>query len=339
MKLLRENIGYKLLALAVAVIIWLYANEPQRSADVRNSATSRITREVFDIPLEVRKLEPGCTVTTVPKSVKLVVHGPAERVRTIVMDPDIISAYINIRGKTSGQYKLPIKVSMPQNFSATTTCDVVPDMVLVTVEGNAERAMQIDTQFAGNLPSNFRMGIPEVLPREAVVHGTMRSIDKVSRLVVFVDASGGSIIDGVYPVVALNKAGKQLSDLDITPGTVRVKCDLLQAPASRAVYLIPNVTGQPTFPYKVSAIGVHPQTLTVTGRPEVLAKLNTIETDPVRIEDHKKTFTQRVKIIAPEGTSISDTKYATVTIMITPVDKPGEPTGNGTGEVNTGGSN
>jgi len=108
-----------------------------------------------------------------------------------------------------------------------------------------------------------------------------------------------------------------------TPKRTNVSTELLEAPASRAVFVGPDTAGQPSFPYKVGDIVVRPQTATVTGRPERLMNVTTLKTETVDLAGRTSTFSQRVRIVVPLGLTLAGSKYVSVTVKIEPA--PEEP--------------
>lgn len=138
MKILRENIAYKLLALAVAVIIWIYANETQRSLENPNIRSSQVIGMLTDLSLDLRIAEPGCIVTARPSSINLTIKGTPAHVRALLANPDSVMAFVNLRGKGAGDYTLPVNVVLPGNLADAVTWSAAPETVHVTIVRNAD---------------------------------------------------------------------------------------------------------------------------------------------------------------------------------------------------------
>ena len=98
--MLKRNLGYKVLALGVAVVIWFYANEGQNP---------RITKDI-KVALEFRKVAPDCVVTDGPRSVKVSLQGARTHVESVAAEPDAVTAYVSLQGKASGRRTLPVNV-------------------------------------------------------------------------------------------------------------------------------------------------------------------------------------------------------------------------------------
>lgn len=306
--MLKRNIGFKLLALIIAIVIWAYANKSQNP---------NISRELI-LPLEIHNIEAGCIVTAVPKSVKVRLEGPKTQINSIAADPDAAVAYVSLKDKMAGRHSLPVIVRLPTGLAGLVGTIATPRKVSVALERKIQRTLNIGTQFAGSPPVGYRFGTPKLSPGKAVISGIAKSIDAVGELVVVVELgdSGTQNIDGVFSIIAQDKYGNQIKGLEITPKKAHLKLELLESPANRVVFISVNTVGRPPFPYKIESITVEPDTVTVTGRPEQLEDINTLKTEPVYLGSRTKTFSQKVRIIAPADLTPADGRYVQVTVKI-----------------------
>lgn len=312
--MLKHNMGYKLLAVGIAIVIWAYSSpgpNPPVTKDVR-------------LPLDVRRVEPGCVVTHAPKSVVVRLQGARSHVDAVAAEPDSISAFVSLQGKGPGRHNLPVILKLPEGYVGLVNTVANPRRVQVIVSEEARRVLDVGVQFVGSPPVGYRFGIPQITPDRAVVSGVAQLVNRVARVAAIIDISGpnpGSV-NSEFGLVALDAAGKQIQGVDIAPAKVHVRLDLLEAPASRAVFVSLNALGQPAFPYRVSDISVRPSTVTVRGRPESLVNVTTLKTEPIRLDNRTHTFSQRVRVIVPEGLSAVDTSHVRVTVRIEKVPQP-----------------
>jgi len=217
--MLRHNISYKLLALAIAIVIWAYAGKEQ------GSDISRKLRH--PVPLEVRGLEPGSLVVAKPKTVTVVLEGNRVQIEPMIQEleeTDAVTAFVNLHGKTAGRYTAPVKIELPQGYSGLARKRAIPEEVLVTLVKKSQKTMKIDVQFAGTPHADYRLGEPELSPASAKVMGTTGAINAVKKLAVSVDA--GKVqpngIDGDFPILAQDDSGKQAREVELSPERVHV---------------------------------------------------------------------------------------------------------------------
>jgi len=314
----RNNWQYKVLALAIALIIWAYANESQNT-DISAERTLR---------LELRGLSSDLLAAARPETVKVLLEGPKSHVNSIIEEPDGAAAYVDVSGKAPGEYTLPVRAVVPESFRALIRRQARPAHALVTLTRKARRTCPVEVQFVGLPPVGYRFGTPKFSPKRVVVTGPERTLKQVSRLVVAVDPriGGSKSVDGEFPVAARDSHGQEVHGVRVSPESVHLSMDLLEAPASRLVFVSLDTVGQPPFPYRVEEIDIRPDTLTLTGRPELLMNISTLRTEPVHLSDRTKTFGQRVKVIVPaELSAEADGSYVNVTVRIgrtTPAEPP-----------------
>lgn len=306
--MLRRNLRYKLLALALSIIIWACVDEGQ------NPQISK----PLQAPVGIVHLDPDLVVLNAPNYVKVSLEGPRSHVDSILAKPKGVTAYIDLSGRTAGQHVVPVIVSVPQAYKSLVTPSATPGEAVVTLEDKVRRAIPIDVQFIGSPPIGYRFGPPRIVPDRAAVVGTAKRVSAVTRVVVAVDAgkTGLSGIDADVPLIPEDKNGNVVPDVEITPAKVHVHLALAETPASRIVFISPDVAGQPPFPCKVGGIEVAPQTISVTGPADQLGGVTTLRTEAISVSGRTSDFTQRVRVIAPRGLTVGANRYVRVTISI-----------------------
>jgi YbbR domain-containing protein len=316
---MRQNLGYKIVSLAIAIVIWLYAYQVSSIGDWRRSPH---VGEVV-VPLRVEKLEPGCVITSIPKTVRVQIEGMREHVEQITTDTDLLTAYVNLAGKGAGTFTLPVLI---HHASDTGTIKSTPDPseVVVTLDQKVSRTFKVGLSFAKTPMAGYQFSVPDILPGKALVRGMARKVGAVTQLVVAVDpeVTGATGIDSDYPVSAQDKNGQTVTGVEIVPQTAHVKLKLANAPSKRIVFVIPNLSGQPAFPYKVRKIEVTPQVATVTGPPQLLMRLDSVRTEPIHLAGSTKSFDQDVKLIIPSGVNIQQDAAVHVSVEISSDSSP-----------------
>ncbi len=306
--MLRRNLRYKLLALALSIIVWAYANEGQNPS---------ITREL-KVPLDTRDLSADCVVSSAPSIIKVSLEGQKSHVESLIAEPDTVSAYVKLHGKSAGRYMLPVKVDIPIGLKGLVHATATPREAAITLDEKSQRMLPVDVQFVSPPPVGYRFGAPTVTPGKATISGTARQVGLVAQLVAEVESKGGNTggIDNEFRLLAEDKDGNVVRGVEITPAKVHVRLQLLQAPASRIVFISPDIAGQPAFPYKVGSIEVAPQTIAVTGPSEQLGSVTTLRTEPISVSGRTSGFTQRVRVLAPKGLTLGNGRYIRVTVNI-----------------------
>ncbi len=304
--MIRHNLGYKLVALAAAIMLWAYVGNP--------NVTARLA-----LPLDVRKLGTDLVITDRPNEVKVALEGPKKYVNLLAAAPDSVTPYISLHGKKEGRHRLPVFVEVPLRYTDLVQTRTDPAEVSVRIEQKAERAFKVDVQFSNAPPVGFRSGPAQISPSKGVVAGTAATVERVHRLIVPVDpgASGATTIDGEFRLMALDENGHEIHGLEISPEKVRLRLEVRKASVSRVVFISPTILGRPPFPHEVRDIDVEPQSVTLVGPAERLINITTVGTEPLRLDHRTKTFSQRVRVLAPSGTSLEDRRDVRITATIT----------------------
>lgn len=315
--MIKHNIGYKLLSLLIAILVWAYISQ---YVDQGRHAT-RVTRDL-SLPITMRNLGAGLVITSESKIVKVTLEGPQEYVDTITAEPDSVTANVFLNRKGEGRHRLPVIAKLPEGYTGLVSTAPYPDQVVVTIEKMAQRSAKVEAEFTSTPPVGFRFSAPAIAPGRVIVSGMAEQVKKVNRVVVTVDPTKAETgaIDAEMPIKAVDSAGEEVDGIAISPRTARVHLELERAPVSKVVFITPNITGRPAFPYKVLGIEVKPQSVTLNGRPERLMEISTASTEPLALGAHTKTFSQRVQLIAPPGTSLANGRFATITVNLSAVE-------------------
>lgn len=314
--MIRENLGYKLLALAIALVIWLYVNDLQPTTDNGNHRNGFVTRK-FTVPLEVRKADPDYVVTGAPKKVDIFLEGRLDDMRALAEQQDDISAYVSLLGRKSGLHVLPIIVKIPEDFSGLIRRSSETHPIALELEEKIRREFSIQVDLSGSPKQGIQYKQPEIQPTRVSAYGPAASINAIDRLVIVAnqEEAGALGLDDSLPIRAVDRHGQVIRDVELSRRTAHLRLLPAVTPTEKSVLISVNTIGQTPFPYKVVGIEVQPETASVTGNPEVLAGVGVLETEPIVLTNRKQTFTQKVRVVTPSGISI-DNDAAAVTVRI-----------------------
>ncbi len=307
--MLNNNFAYKLLALGCALVIWAYAKQNPDVLPRPEVSQTSVSRELV-LPLMASKVESGCIVVTKPDTIGVRIEGRKEYVEALAAEPDIITAYVNCRDRVEGTYRLPVIIKLPEGYTDFLTAVPHPGEVLITTKNQGSREFPVNATLTG--------GKPEISPEKVIVRGAPHDLYLVNRVVAVLDAksSTAASIDGDFPVAAQDSNGRTVNGLYISPRTVHLKFSSLES-AKRTIDIKPKMIGQPSLPGRITSVEISPQTVTITGPSELLKSLNTLDTEPIRLYNRTRSFSQQVKIITPAKVSVVDATPAHLTVTIT----------------------
>ena len=313
---LRDNFGYKMLALLFAIGLHFYVTSldthvESKSINVPLSAQSVPADAIFD-PNSV----PNITVT---------MSGSRDVIDRL--SGANVTAYADLSEcKIGSNRNVPVEVrsSDVDNGNATIE-EISPATVPIALTPMVRRTLPLGAAEPGAAPAGYAYRTPALTPESADILGDKISVGSVSELVVKAAASASSsTIDGDYPVVALDSSGQEVSTVTVVPSMAHVKIGIVRVPAMKVLVVSPTIINSPPFPYKIDSVQVKPESLVVSGRPERLAQVGTISTAAIDVSGAVSDISKQVLPVPPPGTTLSDSSPVTVTVHIV-TEQPEEP--------------
>ena len=301
---LRHNFGYKLLALLFACLLHFYV------AGLINVRPSHL----LTLPITIRNLPPSLILddSTLP-SVTLTLDGPPEDISRLT--DTSVTAWVDLSHARAGQTRpLPVHLS---GLPPTITVDNDPKPVTLAVQQRRRRQMAVSADDIGAAPSGYSLTSPSVSPREAVITGTREAVSAVTRLVAQADPDQQpGAVDEDFPIIALDATGSPVSNVTVSPPTAHVRLTLTRALARKTLLVSANIIGTLPASYRFGSIEVAPAAVEAEGKPETLAAVNTLTTQPIDVSGATKDLVRRVEPVIPPGLTLSPRRPITVTIHV-----------------------
>lgn len=283
---LRHNIWPKLLALAVALVLW-FVTTADRRANVEQG---------FDVPITVRDTTGGNERRAIsnlnPDTLRVTLSGRPERLREL--RGTNIEAVVDVTGLPEGGFNRPVLVTVP---SDTALVRKTPERVQGFVDAQLSRTLPITVAVA--TPPENSLPRYSVNPAEATVSGPSRVISGVSRLIVSpVSLAAGE--ESEVRLLALSAAGVPVDNVEISPVSVTLhRLDSGDVP----VKALRVVLSDPPKTLKVTASSVQPSTVRVVAAPDLLSRLREIQGV---VQYRAGTYTAPVKLTLPAGVQALD---------------------------------
>jgi YbbR domain-containing protein len=308
---LKRNLGYKILSLALGILLYAVAFAQQNP---RTSGDVYVQPDVVNIPqdMAVKSQPPGAMVS---------VSGPIAAVQAFRAQS--IKAVVDLSDGKAGRNTVPIRyrteatgvvVSGPQNMS-------------VTLEKRRKDSWTVDALFDLTPPPGYSYAAV-VEPRRVVVTGLTSDVLQVSRVVAIVNApDSGSAISQTVDVVAQNNKNQIIDTVTIDPPRVKVTLNLRATPVQKTLLLSANITGTPAPGYAIVGYSFDPSSVTVSGMQTLLADRSSL-TVPVDVAGLSQSTTRTVTVPMPAGLTPENGKAvrATVRFEVRPVTIVSPPT-------------
>lgn len=301
--LFQRNLPAKLIALAVAVVLWLF---------VMNEQNPQI-EGTFTVAVELRNAPEGYKVTQEEKSAKIKVRGA--RSFFVSAEPEGFKAYADLAGLDSGDHQVKVKAVLPQGFELV---DAQPDTVSVHLDKIVQRSVRVDLIVTGSAASGYTVGKISQTASTVLVEGPESRVAEVDRAIGYIGLSGNrdDFISQV-PLTPINSDGKAVEEVELLSRAVEVSVQLARGLTRKIVSIRPVLDAALPEGFSLGQVQVEPAKIEIAGEAGVIDKLTSIDTEKVEIADMKESGRKTVRLVIPEGVAISN-REVTVIVELRP---------------------
>lgn len=319
-KWIANNIGYKILAVVFAFVLWLV---------ILNTTDTNMTRTISNIPVTIINEEmvlDGTHVYTIEsgETATIVVSGKRSIVNSLgVSDFTAIADFSELSLTNAIPIKIEISGEKARYSSSVTITQKTMSMV-IKLEDMKEKTYDVQVSFVGTPSEDLLIEDAATVPAMVTLRAPESVIERVMSVQAIIDYATITG-DGYYEVapVLIDYAGKtieQNADIYLDYKTVGVNV-VTKAIKNVPVTITPIGVPDPSATY--NGVSYSKNGITIKGSPEAVAAFNVLElpSNLLNIEGAKADVTVSVDITKylPEGISVSgDTTSLTITASITP---------------------
>jgi len=168
-----------------------------------------------------------------------------------------------------------------------------------------------------NVPDHTMIASPMPSAVDVRVRGPFTALrqldpDKLEAVVDLSDAPKGEKLYRLQPEDV--NVPPEVEVVSISPAELRV---LLDATAEKTLPVLANVTGKPAAGWEVADIGSEPRTATVYGPASALARMTSVTTDPISIEQRTGNLSVAATVLADApGVRVRQGQIVTVVVRL-----------------------
>ena len=301
-KLKINNLGMKILSVAIAVLIWFLV------ASIEDPV---ITRRISGIPVTVEneeKLkEKGYSYEiTQGEEISIHVRGSKSVVRNLTAADFNAVADLN---ELSIMNAMPIHVTPKNNADKIEITLGNVSTMIVKTDKLTQASIVVNIEIDGTPAKGYAVGDMQAKPNLITVEGPRSLLNSLKEFQVVVDVEGASdtvevsAVPELYDTDGERVTSKQLTyDVDIVDASVDIW-------KTKTVDLELNYEGQPESGYELVSFDYEPKQLTVTASEEVLEQLDKITLPAISVEGRNENYEKDIEItqdILPEGVENAD---------------------------------
>lgn len=318
LKTLTKNLGFKILAVVFAFILWLVVYNTD-DPTVTVSYTTNVTVENASAVTEMNKcyevLNGTNTVTFAVTAKRSVLNKLEDTDFTAVADMNRM-----IVNEEGDEANVPIEITSKRSNSSL-KYNGKNKYLEVSLEDLMKRRFIITADTSGKVADGYALGEVTVTnPNVLNVSGPASIVNKIDSVVATIDVEGMSmnLSDNVIP--ALYDADGQEIDttkLKLSNTTVTISAKILSV---KEIPLVFSTTGVPYGDYRVVEISSKPETVKVKGSSTILNPLSslTIPGDVLNVSRAREDITTTIDIseYLPDGVELVNASDATVTVTV-----------------------
>ena len=305
LKTLVNNLGFKILAVVLAFILWLVVyniDDPKKSKTFTTNVTVENASAVTDMNKCYEVLDGTNTVTFTVTGKRSELEKLDDTDFSAVADMNRL--IINDKGNKAS---VPIEISAKRTYTSVSINNKNKYMEL-SLEDLMSRRFMISADTSGKVASGYALGEVSVTnPNVLNVSGPASIVKKVDKVVATIDVDGMSsnLTDNVIPVL-YDSDGNEVdtTQLKLSNTTVTISAKILSV---KEVPLVFSTTGTPYGEYRVVEISSTPDTVKLKGAS------NVINVSGAR-EDVKTTID--ISEYLPDGVELVDSSAASVTVTV-----------------------
>lgn len=309
---LLTNLGSFLLALFLALIVWVIAEQQEDPI-----ITQRLPAPV---PVQYVDQDPGVTMLGDPvEQVTIWIHARQSVVESLTAAA--FQAFVNLSGLGPDVYTLPIEVTGPPGVEIV---DVRPPKAVVHLERVTERDVPVRVELVDVPPTGYivREDAITTAPVTVTVRGPESQVQQVVSAVAEVPVRDERATIRREVVVSPRDAEDlPVYRVKVEPRTVAITVPIEQRPGFLDVPVVVRTRGQPADGYRVSSISADPSVVTLRGSPNALSQLpGYVETEPLDLNGAQAEIVERLPLRVPENVSVMGSKTVLVTVRVVPLE-------------------
>ncbi|GGE23444.1 CdaA regulatory protein CdaR [Marinithermofilum abyssi] len=253
-KWLQNNNMIKLIALCLAVMLWLSVNDATLTLPREREASTTIR----NVTLEARYDHDRYDVIKMPQTVDLSLRG--DRFAMNMVSPERYKAYVDLTKMGAGVHKnVPVRVEGLRGVEV----EARPAKVDVVMEEKQQKEMPVEVDVIGKPHPDYKVGEPIVQPMKVLIQGSESLLDEVTAVKAVVNVEGAK--ETISKSVSLQVYGENglLEEADVKPEVVDVKVPI--ASPNAVVPLKVDIGKYPPAGYAVQSISPNVDEVTVYG--------------------------------------------------------------------------
>ena len=288
----RRNLLAKILALCVAVILWVVVMNDQNPS-IEGS---------FTVPIAVVNAPEGYKITKSEEDVKIKVRGP--RSLFVSSTASDFRAYVDLDGAEAGKADYKVQTALPQGFELV---EVQPENVTFDLDRVVQKRMRADVTVTGASAAGTTVAKVTQDTTFVTLEGPQSAIDTVVRVVGYVGLAGNSSdFDLTVPLTALNADGREVQGVKVVPQQVTVSVQLARGLSKKIVSIHPVLADDLASGYQLGDVRTDPIKIEIAGDAKTIESLSSVDTETIDLAKFTSSQKLTAKLALPSGVTVTN---------------------------------
>ena len=318
LKTLVNNIGYKILAVVFAFILWLVVyniDDPNKTVRFTTNVMVENESAITDMNKCYEVLNGTNTITFSVTAKRSVINKLEDT--DFIATADMNRMIMNSDNKSA---KVPIEV-ISRRLNSSLKYNGKNQYLEISLDDLVSRSFMINADTTGQVADGYALGEVTVTnPNVLNVTGPATIVDKIDSVVATIDVEGMSmnLSDNVLPVF-YDADGNEIDTtrLKYNNTTVTIAAKILRV---KEIPLSFTTTGTPSGDYRVVEITSDPENIRIKGALSVLNPIMSlaIPAEVLNVSGARDDLTTTIDITEylPDGVELVDAADATVTVTV-----------------------
>lgn len=294
-----RNLGFKILALIFAMIVWGYV-----LTQINPTRVKAVQDVLVSFDGENALMERGLVVRGNRDEIleNVTVRVKTELTQYADLSSDDVNATINLNAiSKTGTVTLPIRA-----YTSIGSADsVVPANITLEIDNLAIKEVPVEVQYEGTLPEGYWNDQPQLSSSEVEIRGAATDVNRISKAVCIVPLTGRTeSYNESVTLKLLDSNGEEIvSDYFIGENpSVTVRMRVLPK-KTVPISLNDSILGLDSLPaiYEIVERKTDPATVTIVGTAEALSAVESIDVEGVDVSGRTESLHVLKKLKLPEG--------------------------------------
>ena len=290
--IVQHNLPAKIVALIVAVVLWLYVMNDQNPAMDGS----------YTVPVTIENAPDGYQLSSSVDKVTIRVRGP--RSFFVSADASDFHARVNLAGFTEGERAYAVETSIPYGFDLV---GISPDKINVNLDRIVEQPVLAVVATDGFPAEGFTVAKFEQEYKTVMIEGPRSLVDQVAQATGHINLNGlSSDYTASVSLVPLNADGREVAGVTLTPSVTRISLKFARSLSRKVVEVEAHPRSDLPPTLKLEEITVKPSRVEIAGMENVIGAITSIGTEEFSLADVHATEHRTVKLVLPPGVTVTD---------------------------------